>query len=399
MIRELTSMRTAANSLGLTTFSLVVLSVVAWALAGLYFSTGHGHLDFGRHAVGRDFVIFWTGGHLVAAGTPLAVFDPATFLAAARAMFDPSLPFHFWSYPPTALLVVTPLGWLDYFPAYYAWNVVGLALLGLATFAFCRERRDAWLVMTSPAVAVNLVMGQNGFLTAALLFAGLSAWKQRPGLAGFWFGLLTFKPQLGLLIPVSALSVRKWWLIAAAVFTAAAFAALSAGVFGVAAWRDFVQLTLPEQSRMMLHGVGPFQLMSPSALMSGRVLHLAPQMAIMLQAPFTLLGAWLSWRAYGRAVDPRLSASLLLVATFVASPQVFNYDLIPLSAASLVLARGADDRLDQILAALLWAGPLVVMLLNVMHVPAMPLILAAAGLRLDRIAARAGTETSDVSAA
>jgi hypothetical protein len=369
----------------LTRFTLLTFAALGWALVALYFARfGRGHLEFGGHAVGRDFVIFWTGARLVAAGRPLEVFNPSTFLAAAHAMFDVRLPFHFWSYPPTALLLVAPLGHLSYFAAYAAWNVVGLALLALGAFALFRNWRDVGMVLISPAVAVNLVMGQNGFVTAALLFAGLAAWDRKPARAGVWFGLLSFKPQLGLLLPIAALSAGRWRLIAAAAITALALAALAATVFGVAAWRDFLAQTGPAQTTMMLHGVGPFQWMTPSALMSARLLGLGGLPALAIQTGFALFGGWLVWNAYRRkASDPNLRAALLIVATFVASPQSFNYDLIPLSMATLILAQRSTATVDQLVSTLMWATPLVVVPLNFAHVPIIPLLLTVAALRLD----------------
>src|ERR1700748_1527258 len=93
-----------------TRFLFIVFSLAPWACLWAYFATAHGRLDFQGEPVGRDFINAWTAARLVAAGHALVVFDPVKFLAAERAMFDPAAPIHFWSYPPTALLTVAPLG-------------------------------------------------------------------------------------------------------------------------------------------------------------------------------------------------------------------------------------------------------------------------------------------------
>jgi hypothetical protein len=73
------------------------------------------------------------------------------------------------------------------------------------------------------------------------------------------------------------------------------------------------------------------------------------------------------------------------VATFIASPQSFNYDLIPLCVAALVLAR-STSKLDAILAALIWSAPFSVMLVNAARLPIVPIVLTVAAFRLDLMA-------------
>jgi alpha-1,2-mannosyltransferase len=370
--------------LPLTAFAFWLLSAAAWGCVAFYFGTAHGHLDFGRHAVGRDFVIIWTAAHLAAEGRVLDVFQPQLFLAGAHRLFDPALPYHFWSYPPTALLNVLWLGRLDYFTAYVAWCGAGLAALFFAARAFLRERLDLGLLMLSPAVATNLVLGQNGFITAALLLGGFALLERRPMVAGGLFGLLGFKPQLGFLLPVALAADRRWRPFAAAAAVGLLVAALSVAVFGPEAWRAFLEFTVPAQRQMMV-GTGPFRWMTPSAFMSGLIVTGSPTGALVFQAPFSLLGIVLAWRAFRTEGDLQLRAAAVMVATFIASPQSFNYDMIPVAAAALVMVRRSPTLTTQLLAAILWIGPLLVMPLNAAGVPVMPLFLAAAGLQLDRI--------------
>ena len=66
-----------------------------------------------------------------------------------------------------------------------------------------RSRASGLLFLAvAPGVAVCVFFGQNGFYTAALLIGGLMCLDRRPVLAGVLFGILTIKPQLGLLLPV-----------------------------------------------------------------------------------------------------------------------------------------------------------------------------------------------------
>ena len=362
------------------------LSAVAWALLASYFTVGRrGHLDWTHHAIGRDFINSWTAGHLVLSGQVHDIFQPPLFLAHEQALFDPRLPFHFWSYPPPNLFLVAPLGFTPYMAGLFAWSAVGLVALAVAARAWTR---DPWLwvlLIAAPASATNIGLGQNGAFSAALLIGGLSLIDRRPALAGALLGLLVFKPQIAILLPVAVLAGRRWRTMAAAAAVVIAVVCLSALAFGLDAWRGFFGPTLRMQGIMLRQGHGPFQWMMPSAYMSARLLfHLHMWGALGVQAPFTLLAvaltAW-SWRRADRPLE--LRAAVLMAATFVASPQAFNYDLIPASAAAIVLLRRDPVRwLGLALAILVWATPVAMMGLEWIHAPIAPLVLTAALVRL-----------------
>ena len=57
------------------------------------------------------------------------------------------------------------------------------------------------LAIAFPMVFSNTLVGQNGFLTAALIGGTLYLMPMRPVLAGICLGLLSYKPQYGLLFP------------------------------------------------------------------------------------------------------------------------------------------------------------------------------------------------------
>lgn len=366
--------------------AFAVLALVAGALLFSYIVASDGKLDPWRHALGRDFVNLWSAGHLLAEGRTLEVFDVTTFWPDERRLFDPRLPFHFWSYPPPALFLAAPFGRMEYVPALIAWTLAGLVALAPALFAFLDRPLDRWLVLLCPAVTVNIGLGQNGALTAALLLGGLALMRRRPGWAGMLFGLLAFKPQIGLLLPIAVIAERRWRTFAVAAATAVAVYALSALVFGIDSWAAFIAHTLPVQAKMLRQGSGPFLTMMPSAYISARVLKLGAETAAAVQVPFTLFGAWLVWSAYRGAGNWRAKAATLCVATFLASPQGFNYDLIPTAAAALVLARG-DERISSIAVVVaLVALPAAMILLGEVKWPIAPLVLAAAGWRLRRLA-------------
>ncbi len=361
------------------------LSLVAWAILASYFTLGRrGHLDWSHHAIGRDFINSWTAGHLILSGHVDDIFQPRLFLTHERALFDPRLPFHFWSYPPPNLFLVLPLGFTPYMAGLALWSVAGLVALGFALRAWTKDPWTWTLLMVAPAAATNVGLGQNGAFTAALLIGGLSLIDRRPLLAGALLGLLIFKPQIAVLLPVAVLAGRRWKTMAAAAAAVVSVIALSLLIFGLQPWRGFFGPTLTMQGLMLRQGHGPFQWMMPSAYMSARTFRLPMVQSLAVQAPFTLLAAVLTAWAWWRRDKPlELRAAILMMATFVASPQAFNYDLIPAGAAALVLLR--RDRLVFVglpLAVLVWAAPVAMMALEWVHAPVTPLVLTAALVRL-----------------
>ena len=224
------------------------LSGVAWAILASYFTLGRrGRLDWTHHAIGRDFINSWTAGHLILSGQINDIFQPRLFLAHERALFDSRLPFHFWSYPPPNLFLVLPLGFTPYMAGLALWSVAGLVVLGVGLRAWTRVPWTWALLMLAPAEAVNIGLGQNGAFTAALLIGGLSLIDRRPALAGALLGLLIFKPQIAVLLPVAVLAGRRWKTLWAAAAVVVAVIALSVLAFGMQPWRGFFGPTLTTQ--------------------------------------------------------------------------------------------------------------------------------------------------------
>ena len=95
------------------------------------------------------------------------------------------------------------------------------------------------LALAFPAVFVNLGHGHNGFLTAALLGFALVNLDRRPVVAGILFGLLAYKPQFGLMIPLVLLATGRWRTMLAAAATVAALALAVTLAFGLDTWRAF----------------------------------------------------------------------------------------------------------------------------------------------------------------
>ena len=88
-------------------------------------------------------------------------------------------------------------------------------------------------------VFINALVGQNGFLTAALIGGTLYLIPIRPVLAGICLGLLTYKPQYGLLFPIVLIAAAHWRVFVSAGVTAIAMVFVSWLAFGTESWLAF----------------------------------------------------------------------------------------------------------------------------------------------------------------
>lgn len=161
-------------------------------------------------------------GHLLLDGRMSDLYDFERYERAYQELTGQNLSFSTFPYPPHGLWLVLPLGWLSYFPGLIAWTLVTFAICAyvLVRFSGLGWKAICFLAF-APAAAINISSGQNGFVSAALLCAGLLLVERRPVLAGVLLGLLTYKPQLGLLVPFALLMGRHWTVIASAAATVA----------------------------------------------------------------------------------------------------------------------------------------------------------------------------------
>ena len=260
------------------------IGIACLVLSIAYVSLWRGDHDGLKHAVGRDFINLWTASQLIEADRALDIFDQDKFAAAQRQQLGPDFPFHFWSYPPHTLLLSLQLSNLPYRGAFAVWTLSGLFVMLYAAYLFWPAKIFPCLLLLAPSSFVNFFLGQNGFVTAALALGGFAMLPRRPIVAGIMFGLLTFKPHLGIMIPIALVALRQWPAIAAAFVSAALFIGASVLMYGADVWWQFLQSTLPYQMRFIAAGEGPFQWMMPSWFMAGRIIGLPLWLSQTIQA-------------------------------------------------------------------------------------------------------------------
>lgn len=350
-----------------------------WALAVLIASAGgavylvatsHGLIDFQGRPLGTDFASFYAAGTYVLDGNANAPFDQAAHYARQQALFGAATPYYAWLYPPFFLFIAGALALMPYLLALIVWQGATFALYLLAIRAIIRTAPAArgpnhlWLLLAIayPAVFINLGHGQNGFLTAALFAAALVTLERRPVLAGMLFGLLVYKPQFGLLIPLALLASGRWRAIMAAGATVAVLALATLAAFGPEVWSAFLASSKIARTVLLESGeVGWHKLVSVLSWvrMWGGSINAAYAIHGFVALVAAAAVVWL-WRSPTRYP---LKAAGLTVAAIVAALHSHDYDLMLLAPALAFfvvdgLSRGFGPYEKTVLAAV-WIVPLV----------------------------------------
>ena len=336
--------------------SLFGLVVAYAALLGTTFLMGIWLIDPEGHPIATDFVSFWAAGKLVLQGHPTDAYDWAIHKAAA-VQNGVDFKGHFtFQYPPTFLMVTPALALIPYPAALVAWMAVGLLLYLSAIRLITRTWTATLAALAWPAVFWNIVVGQNGFLTAALLGAGIALIEKRPALSGILFGLLTCKPQFGLLIPVALIAGRHWRVIGWAALSTAALAAISTAILGTDSWVAFVGSAFRINDAILVDGGTDFSKLQ-SVYGYVRALGGGSAAAWTAHGFFVLLlcaGVIWIWRK-DTAFD--LKAAALATATILASPYAFIYDFAALAIPLAFLGRTGFSIRE--IAVIVLAGALV----------------------------------------
>ena len=332
---------------------------------------------------GGDFVNMWLGAKLALAGQVDALFDFKRYNAALQSFLSPQIPFHNWSYPPHLLLMVWPLGLLPYLQALVLWQSATFAAFAWSAWPPRAMVGKGWYLAglcLLPACAINLADGQNGFLLAALLIGGLRLADTRPWLAGCLIGLLTIKPQLGVILPVALLALGAWRVILAAAMTTLGLVVASSLAFGSEAWIGWLQVTLPYQSSLLEQNGVFYQVMMPSIFVAARLLGASMATATLSHCLVAALAIALMVLALRRPSEPLHRTAVVATAACLVSPYFFNYDMIAVGAALLLRLSMAETPPPLMLARFMPAllTPTLVMLLAFVLLPVTPLFLLAA---------------------
>ena len=329
-----------------------------------------GKIGIDYNTLGTDWMVFYGAIRSVLDGNAALIFDGDRFTEFLNTTFAPVLssPLEFrpWAYPPSFLLMLLPFAGLGFFGSYVAFQLASGALMAQALRSSTADATPSSFVLIAalacPASAINAIDGQAVFLVAALIVGGFGLIERRPWLGGLVLGLLTFKPQFCILVPIALIAAGQWRALLASGLSALAMMIASGLVFGFDLWLRWFPLIIEN-------------LVSPSEkwIEFGRMWgHSVYTCAVLLGAPQRLassvqllatLGAAISVViAFRSRLGTREKTAVFLAATVLAAPHSGPYDvtLLVIAAAFWLISRAEPLPLwCWTLAFMIWLLPLI----------------------------------------
>ncbi|WIM10916.1 glycosyltransferase family 87 protein [Enhydrobacter sp.] len=335
-----------------------------------------------------DFLVFHAAARAAIEGKLSVIYDTAALTDFQNKLYAARLPFELgfrpFLYPPPWLLGILPFGLLP----------IGIAVAAflVLTATFCtialRSMKLTWaavlVIVTSPAAVWVVLAGQNTFLSIALLYGGLALLERKPIAAGVLLGLLAYKPQVWLLVPVALLAARAWRPLVTVATTVILLLVTSLLAFGSNTWFDFIAA-----ARHASSGTAAAEMYArvhvhmTTLLAAAKTLGLSDQSAMTLQLLGSAVAVGVVAWVFYRHPASHARTALLVTATFLVSPYTLNYDLLLLMPATALLFLGASSKGclpgERVVYLSVWLIPTVGLLLNYMGLPLTPLVILLFG--------------------
>jgi glycosyl transferase family 87 len=317
-------------------FALLVINAVFFPAA---FFAHWWIFDAGGLGIATDFVNVWSAGKLAGDGHPALAYDWNIQKELQVAVLGQSYQGNFaWHYPPPFLFVASLLALFPYGAAYVGWAAASFVPYLLMMRTIVGRPFGLVLAAAFPVVLTNTLVGQNGFLTASLIGGTLVLLPTRPVLSGICLGLLSYKPQYGLLFPLVLVAAAQWRVFFAAAAVAVAMALASWFAFGTESWQAFVHW-LPMFSQAFLTEGRAYWGKMQSIFALVRFFGGSEQLAWVFQWMMTGIVAIALVRLWRGRVRYSLKAAALAIGTLLVTPYLFLYDVMVLAIPVAFLVR------------------------------------------------------------
>jgi arabinofuranan 3-O-arabinosyltransferase len=324
----------------------IELACVALCMAQAFFLVasfiqGCWLVDVNGHAVAYDFVNVWASGRQVLDGNPAAAYDLTVHKEVeTSAIGHPFDGFYPWNYPPPALFMATLLARFPLVTANVAWLFLTFLIYLAVVRGIIGHRNGILLACAYPGILFNLMVGQNGFVTAALLGGSLVFLERNPIPAGCLIGLLSFKPQLGFLFPLVLMAGGHWRVMGAATIVVLLLIVLSWSSFGTSTWEAFFQAMPSIWQAVLTQGRGDWAKLQ-SVFGLARLLGGSEGLAWALHGSLVSLIAILLFAMWHSKISFDMRAAALATGALLATPYLFIYDLVVLAVPMAFLVRAS----------------------------------------------------------
>ncbi|MGJ4927031.1 glycosyltransferase family 87 protein [Bradyrhizobium sp. HKCCYLRH3095] len=286
-----------------------------------------------------DFVNVWAAGKLALQGHPALAWDWDVQRRIELDLLGQDFPGYFaWHYPPPFLFVAALLAQFPYVIAFASWAYASFIPFALVMRAIVGRSFGLLLAAGFPALFSNTLVGQNGCLTAALVGGTLYLLPVRPVLAGICLGLLTYKPQYGLLFPIVLIASQRWTVFASASITAVLLALVSWLAFGLESWQAFVHWMPAFSQAFLTEGKATWWKLQ-SLFSMVRYFGGSEALGWTVQWVFTAAVAVVLVIVWRSPVRYALKAAALAVGLLLTTPYLFMYDMMVQAIAVAWLVR------------------------------------------------------------
>jgi len=203
-----------------------------------------------------DFMPFYLGGKLAAAGQIARIYDTSAYqplIEQMRLEGERMSPFdaNYFIRPAFEAFLYVPFSWLSYRNASLLALIGNIGLLGILVW-----KLPVWLGVRMPrrpairfGLAIfypfiwSIVLGQDTLLLTLLIGYALSPGViLRSGKAGILLGLCVWKPNLTWIIPFALMAAGRWRMAFFDLATSSLLLALSFALVGVKGFRQWVVL-------------------------------------------------------------------------------------------------------------------------------------------------------------
>jgi hypothetical protein len=323
--------------------SLLNLCFVLFVINAVFFPTAFvAHwwiFDEKGLGIPTDFVNVWSAGKLVLDGHPAQAYDWDVQKQVQVAVLGQSYQGNFaWHYPPPFLFVASLLAHFPYTVAFIGWAAASLVPYVAVMRGIVGRPFGLLLALAFPVVLTNTLVGQNGFLTASLIGGALYLMPMRPVLSGICLGLLSYKPQYGLLFPLVLIAASQWTVFFTAGAVAVAMALASWLAFGTESWQAFFHWMPMFSQAFLTEGRAPWGKMQ-SIFAVVRYFGGTEPIGWLFQWIMSATVAVVLTLVWRSRISYPLKAAALATGTLLITPYLFLYDLVVLAIAMAFLVR------------------------------------------------------------
>ncbi len=325
----------------------IVLAFSLWGVFAVDYATP-GIFDREGNVKFQDFLQFPVSARLIAQGRARELYDDHVLAHEIRATVgrDTNVYLQYFYGPQVALLFV-PFASMPFLVAATLWSVSSLAIYAGCVYVVwkrcpdLKQRRKLVAICAAayPPLFHFLVRGQLSALALLCFTAAFLAFSSRYDfLAGIALGLLAFKPQFLVAIPLILLLARAWLAIAGILVSSISQLGFAFLYFGRDVMRSYAV-------RLLHSGTHPGSTELRFSPMQMHSLHSFWEMLVRWQSAQWLLYALSALTVIAAAAIIWKSSSPLSLrfaalsfAAVLVNPHIYIYDLLVLAPAQLLLA-------------------------------------------------------------